>query len=1463
MAHCNDDIFGPSVATHCRSGFDFTLLFEQSILSLLPSAILIVVFPWRLSHLLRQDVKAVKDSRLYTRLVAFAVFTTLQIVLIIEWASPSVASNRMSIPAASLRVVDAFVMLTLSAVEYQRSIRPSTILNVYLLFTLLFDAVQVRTLWLMHNQIPLSAIASASLAAKMIVLILEAQNKRKVLREPYRDLSPESIAGIFAQGSFWWLNSLLRRGFRTLLSPSDMFQVDSDLSSRFLKGRFLFYWNSSVPNIRYRLLLSVARSLKRPIFAAAVPRVFQSGFTWCQPFLTFRLIDYIGDHDKEDKNYGYGLIGATALVYTGLAFSSAMYKHKTFRMITMIRGGLISLLYDKTLKLNIEKFTDSAAMTLMTTDIDSIATNWTNIHEIWASPIDVGIGVYLLQQKLGIACVAPVALALLSMLGSTQIAKMMRGRQQRWLEAVQKRVGLTSSLLINIKGLKMMSMATSIGDNIQGVRSSEIRKAKSYLRIECLMNMCANVSTLLSPVTTLLLFAFVTMKHPSDKLTSSLVYYTLTIISLMSSPLAQALNALPTFLASLACFTRIQKYLLLEEKQDYRDVRLSQQSPVANPPSINDQRASGTQGIELHTTSMTSKHHIDLDLNSPFFTVRDGQFGYDDNPKNAVLKDICWECPPRSFTVVLGPVGSGKTTLLKALLSEVKCFKGSVSMTDLTVSYCGQDVWLQDLSLRENILGGLPFDRRLYEDVVFATGLDSEILKFPQGDETKVGSKAVSLSGGQSQRVAVARAIYARKSLVLLDDSFSGLDTTSQSLIDNRLFSPTGFLRKAGCTVVLATHNKQYLKNADSVIMLSKEGTIQHQGPPKQLGLARSTLNNPIEASDSPGGDSSRNSTPRDLQDDTTWTLASTGQHSYDDLARQKGDFSIYKYYLESVGLFNVLLYVLLNCLFVFCSRFGQVWVGFWVNAVETNPGRHSNIVYGCSYVAIMVGALIIYGSVLFFMFQVIVPRSARRLHSALIGATIHAPYSFHAATNPGITLNRFSQDLTLVDIDLPSAAVQLFLDCFTCLGQTILICTGAKYIAAFLPVLIVATYMVQKVYLRTSRQVRLLDLEAKSPLFSQMLETYSGIATIRAHGWEHRFQEDNLALLDKSQRPYYALYCIQRWLTFVLSLLVAVVSVILVTFGTQIKNITSGNAMGAALINVLNFSQTLSLLVAAYTTLETSLGAVGRIKSFISNIKPEDETTVALQTPQLRARPAIGKIEFNSVTASYSTMSRPALNSVSFSIEPGMKIGICGQSGSGKSSLILALLKMLPLSDGAIIIDGVDISTLSCDAVRSMCNTIPQSPVIFPGSIRQNLDPSQVHTNPILQAILESLELWEPVLSRGGLDADMDASPFSHGQKQLLCVARSFLMNGQKRILVIDELTGSLDKATETLMLKFLEERFGQHTVLAVTHRLSTISGYDRIAVFECGRLVEWGEPEKLRDSDCGVFRSLWDNSE
>lgn len=392
--------------------------------------------------------------------------------------------------------------------------------------------------------------------------------------------------------------------------------------------------------------------------------------------MIFRVIDFVSSPVDEPKNFGYGLIGATFVIYAGLAFSTALYKHKIYRMITMARGGLVSLIYNKTLLLESGALKDSAAITLMSTDIESIATGLTDVHEIWASPIDIVIAVYLLQREIGLASITPVLIACLFTFGSVQIAKISRRRQSSWVKAVQDRVGLTSSLLIDIKGLRMCGLLEGLAYRVQELRRVEVQKAKSCLRVDTLMNLCANSPTLISPSITLLTFAFVHVGATSTLLTSSRAFCSISIVSLMTSPLSLALNAIPTF---LVCFERIQKYWLLEERNDYRLLKSEISSSTAPNESIISQQ-----------NDVKMKVLVPPDKDPPMFSIVDGSFGYSTEDQ-AILSHINIECRRGVFTILLGPMGSGKSTLLKALLGETKCFKGFVSLSTSSISYCGQD----------------------------------------------------------------------------------------------------------------------------------------------------------------------------------------------------------------------------------------------------------------------------------------------------------------------------------------------------------------------------------------------------------------------------------------------------------------------------------------------------------------------------------------------------------------------------------------------------------------------------------------------------------------------------------------------------------------------------------------------------------------------------------------------------
>ncbi|POR35874.1 ABC transporter, transmembrane domain, type 1 [Tolypocladium paradoxum] len=432
-------------------------------------------------------------------------------------------------------------------------------------------------------------------------------------------------------------------------------------------------------------------------------------------------------------------------------------------------------------------------------------------------------------------------------------------------------------------------------------------------------------------------------------------------------------------------------------------------------------------------------------------------------------------------------------------------------------------------------------------------------------------------------------------------------------------------------------------------------------------------------------------------------------------------------------------------------------------------------------------------------------------------------------------------------------------------------IASGAKYVAAVIPFFAVALYFLQKYYLRTSRQIRLLDLESKSPLYTQFTETAAGIQHIRAFGWHEEFLAHSLELLDYSQKPYYYMYCVQRWLTLVLDLCVLCIAVTLVAIGLNFTNTTTQGAIGLALISVIGFSEGLSLLINSWTELETSLGAIARLRSFVDET-PTEQDPRGEQARELPDNwPSHGKIELQGVSARYNASddaSRPVLDGISAVIQPGQKVGIVGRTGrltydfvnSGKSSLILTMLNLLHCYSGSVKIDGIDISQIaSRQQLRSRITTLAQDPIELPGSVRSNLVPF-ASANPQTAgadeaAVIDALSrvgIWEHISSHGGLDADLAAMGLSHGQKQLLCLARAVLHNAStgSRVVLVDEATSSVDGETDARMQAVMSEAFAGCTLVVVAHRLETIQDADVVLELDAGRLVQL-TLNLLRDAD------------
>lgn len=522
----------------------------------------------------------------------------------------------------------------------------------------------------------------------------------------------------------------------------------------------------------------------------------------------------------------------------------------------------------------------------------------------------------------------------------------------------------------------------------------------------------------------------------------------------------------------------------------------------------------------------------------------------------------------------------------------------------------------------------------------------------------------------------------------------------------------------------------------------------------------------------------------------------------------------------------------------------------------------HGNTVNGLYLgilIAVTIAAMVMLMVLTGVLFTRMIPRSATLLHAKLLGTVENAPLWFFTSTDTGQILNRFSNDLSVIDSELPLAGLVVANNIFMALIQAVLICISASYFCIVVPFVLLAMYFLQKFYLRTSRQIRLMDLEAKGPLYSNFLETVNGLVTIRAFGWTQNMEKRNMAFLDASQRPFYLLYCIQVWLILVIDLLVAGLAVILVALIVKLRHDADAGFVGLALLNIMSFNMTLSAVIIHWTATETSLGAVSRIRSFIGSTTSENHPKESQEVPS--DWPSNGDIFLSDVTASYALGQSPALHKINIDIRAGQKIGICGPSGAGKSSFVAVLLHMLEVSEGTITIDGVNLLTIPRNVLRERLTVIPQEPIFVKGTIRQNLDTQELgEDDAAAREVLQKLGLWTIVTNAGGLDVPMDAeSLLSHGQRQMFCLARAMLR--RSAILIVDEATASVDVETDQLMQQIISGHFIGCTVIAVAHRLQTIRHYDRIVVFEDGRVVEFDEPHSLLADEGSKFKALWDS--
>ena len=847
-----------------------------------------------------------------------------------------------------------------------------------------------------------------------------------------------------------------------------------------------------------------------------------------------------------------------------------------------------------------------------------------------------------------------------------------------------------------MRPVKLLGLSKIVSEMTQRLRVAEVKKSYQVRVVMLFRIVFQNGTSVFAPVATFAAFTVIA-NTAGENLEAANAFSVLSLLTLMVEPLQMLAIALPLVTSSTSCFGRIQDFLLRPTRKDHR---LSIWTASDHHRQLSASASlEGQAGMEMQ--NLTS---VSIAVSEDVLVVNEGSFGWDPT-KLPVVRDINVRVKSSSFVLIIGPVGSGKSTLVKGLLGETPTSQGFVYSSSLRSGFADQEGWVQNMTIREAIIGTSNYDTGWFSQVVDCCALREDLRKFRNGQETLVGSKGITLSGGQKQRVALARAIYAKLDLIVLDDVFSGLDVDTEEHIFTRLFSARGLLRQSKTTIILVTHAIHRLPYADHIVALDSGGTVAEQGTYEELRAAGGYVQGLTarfratkESIEQPQMNDDEPKIIRTIETEATATQTS----------RQMGDWKMYKYYFSACGWLSTCLALVETLLFQMVNNSPGLIINFWTASIAVH-GNSKNSFYmslmgAASGVSVTLLVLTVY-----HVFLDMSPRSSNGLHLSLLDTVMRAPLSFFTRVDSGTTLNRFSQDMTLVDVELPGAFVNTIFSVATVLVIGALISASASYFLATIPIVLAALFIIQRIYLRTSRQVRLLDLEAKAPLYSHFSETLSGLVSIRAFGWVGHFREQHLHLLDESQKPYYLLFCIQRWLQVVLDLLVAALAALLVVIVVQLRASINPGLVGLGLLNIISFSGDLAQLVKNWTQLETSIGAISRLKDFVAltetEVKPEEVQQVEAPWP------GKGAIEIRNFAASYSEGSDLVLQDVNLQIRAGEKVGICGRSGSGKSSLLASLFHLLEYRDGCISIDGLDLAFLPRDMVRQRLNCIPQEP--------------------------------------------------------------------------------------------------------------------------------------------------------
>ncbi|XP_038251340.1 ATP-binding cassette sub-family C member 10 [Dermochelys coriacea] len=1301
--------------------------------------------------------------------------------------------------------------------------------------------------------------------------------------------------------SYAWMNPLMKRGYQWILNrPQDVYLLPRRLQAARVHDHFYSCWQEKAaliqeeqdtmsstspivtksdgsgdisPSSGSRCDAQQAVQLLSVLHAAFGLRYYSLGLLklagsllgFSGPLLLNLLVGFMESHQEPLSHGMLYALGLFASSFLG-ALLRNQFSYEVNKVMLMVRAAVISAIYRKAVRVSgssLSGFTMGEIVNFMSTDTDRLVNFCVSFHEVWSLPFQFAITLYLLYQQVGVAFLGGLALALLLLPVNKVIANRIMENNKEMLKHKDTRVKLMTEFLCGMRVIKFYTWEQHFGARINACRAKELKKLRA---IKYLDAVCVYLWAALPVVVSIVIFiTYVLLGH---QLTATKVFTALALVGMLILPLNNFPWVLNGILDAKVSLDRIQCFLELSDQ----DLHAYYTTDGPTDPS---------SALEMHhstfswspTREESTKQHLSRGTLQIF--IQD----------LAVAKG--------ALVGVVGKVGCGKSSLLAAITGELNRLGGQVYVWDLERGFglATQEPWIQFTTVRENILFGRDYDARLYHEVLEGCALSDDLNILPAGDQTEVGENGVTLSGGQKARIALARAVYQEKEIYLLDDPLAAVDAD----VANHLMQKCilGVLKHK--TRILCTHRTEFLEKADTLLLMDNGRIVKIGTPSEILPL--------VEATPKVNENKRRqNKVPAEQGQEEDMEIEAEELGQANCLLQQEEEkkegavaFQVYRAYWLAVGS-CLALSILFSLLLMQASGNVSVWwLSHWISSlpqtanISTRPLSASvpspqlllfSLVGLVSRIQVLGTApvhpnstldvnfyLMVYGGIAgansvftilrAFLFAYGTIRAATVIHSRLFQRVMKATVTFFDITPTGRILNRFSSDLYCVDDSLPFILNIFLANVFGLLGMLVMITYGLPWIGLILLPLAALYFSIQRYYRRTSRELKRLYSLTLSPIYTHFSETLTGLSTIRATRATDRFEAENQLRLEQNQRCLFASNTAMQWLDIRLQMIgVAVVTAIAgIAIIQHQRQLGNPGLVGLALSYALSVTNLLSGLISSFTQTETMMVSVERAEEYSTDIPIEPQEQLVQVAPDW---PSQGHVEFQQVVLTYRPGLPNALDGVTFTIYPGEKVGIVGRTGSGKSTIFLALFRMVELSGGRILLDNVDSRSVGLESLRSKLAIIPQDPFLFSGTIRENLDPLGRHTDFDLYQVLEQCHLQTVITQMGGLDSELGerGKSLSVGQRQLVCLARALLT--QAKVLCIDEATASVDQKTDQLLQQTIRQRFADKTVLMIAHRLNTILDSDRVLVLHAGKVAELDSPAVLSKREDSLFQQL-----